>query len=342
MALFVIVSRHFHDIIHDMATIRKRGAAWQAQVFMHGVRKSGTFPTKIEAQQWAAQAEGAILTGKTDTIPDKTFADLLNRYAEEVSPTKRGARWEKIRITLTCRDPVVNVKLCDLDSRAIATWRDRRLTQVSPASVRREWNLLSSACTIAAQEWKWLNENPMSEVKRPAPPDSRDRIATPDEIERLLFAMGYSKESAPATITARVGAVCLFAIETAMRAGEIAGLTWDRVLIDRKHCKTSGKTAAARRDVPLSAEAIRIIEQMPKDHITVFNVTTAQIDALFRKAKGKALVKELHFHDLRHTAITRLARKLDVLDLARMVGHRDLRMLQIYYNPSAEDMAGRL
>jgi integrase len=340
--LFVILSRHFHDNDHDMATIRKRGAAWQAQVFLHGVRKSGTFGTKIEAQQWAAQIEGQILAGKTDEIPDKTFADLLRRYAKEVSPTKRGERWERIRIELTCRDDVVNVHLRELDSRAIAAWRDRRLAQVSPASVRREWNLLSSACTIAVKEWKWLKENPMSEVKRPPPTEARDRMATQDEIDRLLFVLGYHTEKQPATISARVGAACLFAIETAMRAGEIAGLTWENVFLDRKFCKTAGKTAAAKRDVPLSPEAIRIIKQMPTTGDTVFNVSTAQIDALFRKAKGNALVTELHFHDFRHLAITRLAQKLDVLDLARMVGHRDLKMLMIYYNKSAEDMAGRL
>ncbi len=53
-------------------------------------------------------------------------------------------------------------------------------------------------------------------------------------------------------------------------------------------------------------------------------------------------MKDLHFHDLRHLAITRLAKKLPILDLARMVGHKDLRMLQIYYNESAEAIAQML
>lgn len=102
-----------------------------------------------------------------------------------------------------------------------------------------------------------------------------------------------------------------------------------------------GKTSAARRDVPLSAEAIRIIRQMPEGD-TVFNVSTSQIDSLFRKAKGMALIDDLHFHDLRHTAITRLAKKIDVLPLAKMVGHRDLKMLMIYYSPDAEALADSL
>ena len=40
-----------------------------------------------------------------------------------------------------------------------------------------------------------------------------------------------------------------------------------------------------------------------------------------------------------HDAITRLAQRLNVLQLARMVGHRDIRSLQVYYNETAESMA---
>lgn len=61
--------------------------------------------------------------------------------------------------------------------------------------------------------------------------------------------------------------------------------------------------------------------------------------AMFRKVKAKAMVDNLHFHDSRHEAITSLSKKLDVLALARAVGHRDLRMLMVYYNQSAEELA---
>lgn len=326
-----------------MASIQKRVRGWFAQVRRAGVSKSASFSTKAEAVAWATGVEAEILSGKRGEVPDKTFGELLEKYRDEVSPTKRGERWERLRIGLTLRDPVAAVHLRDFDSRAVAGWRDRRLTQVSAASVHREWNLLSNACTIAVKEWKWLRENPMREVKRPAEPEARDRLATDDEIERLLFALGYDYDARPETVTARVGAVMLFAIETAMRAGEIAGLTWVNVKLEQRYCKIDGgKTSAAKRDVPLSAEAIRIIGQMPKGSATLFNVTTAQIDALFRKAKARAVIGDLHFHDMRHLAITRLAKKLDVLPLARMVGHRDLRMLMIYYNESAEDMSARL
>lgn len=129
-----------------------------------------------------------------------------------------------------------------------------------------------------------------------------------------------------------------------MRAGEIAGLEWRDVEMQRRYLRTRGKTPAATREVPLSSEALEVLDQLAsvRDGQSVFGISTASLDALFRKARTKAGVEDLTFHDSRHEAITRLARVFDVLELARIVGHRDLRMLLIYYNPSAEDLSGKL
>lgn len=214
---------------------------------------------------------------------------------------------------------------------------------MSALSVRREWALLSHACSIAAKEWKWLSENPMQDVRKPVGEEARDRIATQDELDRITDTLGYSRDETPKSVSARVGASVLFAVETAMRAGEIAGLTWDRVFIDRRFCSViGGKTVAAKRDVPLSSEALRILEQMPKDSSLVFNLKTSQMDALFRKARGNSLVEGLRYHDLRATGITRLAQRLNILELARSVGHRDLKMLQVYFRDSAEEISKKL
>lgn len=325
-----------------MATFEKRGKTWRVQVKRGKIRKSSSFITKAEAVAWAAMIEAEILAGKSGAVPNKLFRDLLDRYADEVSVSKRGEKWERLRLALIGRDEISAVRLPELNATHFAAWRDRRLRSVSAASVRREWNLISHACTVAAREWHWLTENPMKLVRRPAPAPGRDRLPSAGEIERLLFALGYDYADPPVTATARVGAAFLFAIETAMRAGEIAGLSWDRVFLDKRFLKTDGKTVAATRDVPLSAEAIRLLNQLPRDGGSVFRLTSANIDALFRKAKARALIVDLHFHDSRHEAITRLAKKLDVLELARMVGHRDLRQLMVYYNETAEALAKKL
>jgi len=96
------------------------------------------------------------------------------------------------------------------------------------------------------------------------------------------------------------------------------------------------------RSVPLSSEALRLPGQLPRVDDSVFVLTARQIDAIFRKIRARALIENLHFHDSRHEAITRLARKLDVMDLARMVGTRDLRILMVYYNATPSEIATRL
>jgi integrase len=329
-----------------MATFRKKGNGWEAAVCRKGIRQSKTFNTKSEATFWAASIEQEILSGKRGDIPNKTFGELLQRYAEKVSPTKRGAEWEVHRINAFLRDPISTVMLCDLSANHFSDWRDRRLLSVSAGSVLREINILSHALNTAIRDWGWLKVNPLSGIRRPPEPLPRGRLITDIEIERLLLALGYDHDVRPVGVSARVGAAMLFAIETAMRAGEIACLTWDRVDIEKRTAKLIETKNGMKRDVPLSMEAIRIINQLRNDTESdlgnIFGLTTRQIDVNFRKAKSRAMVDDLHFHDTRHLAITRLSKKLDVLSLARMVGHKDLRQLQIYFNLSAEDMAKNL
>lgn len=324
-----------------MANITKRGTSWQARTNCKGVRRSGTFPTKAEAVNWATQIESEILSGVRGKVKAVTFGALLQEYAEKVSPKKRGAKWEINRINLICRDEIASVKLADLSASHIAKWRDRSLERVSEASVRREWNLLSAAVNIAIKEWEWLDTNPFHKVKRPADNPARTRTFSDKEITLLCHTLGYEADQKPKTATARVGIALLFALETGMRMGEIAALQWSDVEKTVATIRT-GKTRAAARRVPLSAEAQRLLKQLPKDGDRCLELDSKQIDALFRKAKDKSLIKDLHFHDSRATAVGRLAKKLDILDLAKMIGHKDLRMLQVYYRDSAEEIAKRL
>lgn len=156
-------------------------------------------------------------------------------------------------------------------------------------------------------------------------------------MERLAHSAGDDLTHA----TARAYHAFRFAVETAMRAGEISGLTWDRVDLKVRVVRLTRTKNGRSRDVPLSREAVRLIEALPRADL-VFGLDGRQLDALWRKLRDRAGVEGLNFHDSRHMAITRLARRLDVLALARMVGHTDLRMLQVYYNERAEDLAQRL
>ena len=277
------------------------------------------------------------------------FGDLLQRYQREVSPRKRGSRWEVKRLDLLLRDSVLaGVPLVSLDGTHVAGWRDRRLETVSAASVLREWNLLSAVANHAHREWGWLEHSPFSLVRRPAPPTHRERIISEAELATLGATVGQFPGR---TQWARVLRAARWAIETGMRAGEVVGLTWDKVnpqarvaRLDRE-IKVNGRTVYAtkngrKREVPLSAEALRVAG-VPGDG-SVFGLTSGQLDQGWRQLCAAAGVEGCHFHDTRHTAITRLAKKLNVLELARMVGITDLKILNVYFNESAAEIARKL
>ena len=324
-----------------MAAIRRIGKTWQAQINKQGTRKAASFATKAEAVAWATKIEHELLSTKRGLIPDKPFSDLLDKYADEVSPKKLGARWEKIRLLAIGAMDIGKVMLPELNATHITAWRNKRLKEVAGSTVNREWNLMSNVCSVAVNEWHWLTENPMSKVKRPEPTPPRDKLINDQEIERILFALGYDYADMPDTTMARVGASFLFAIETGMREGEIARLTWNEIDLETRVAKVLKSKNKDKRDVALSSEAIRLLRQLP-EHENVFNLTAAQIDSLFRKATKRAMIDDIHYHDARHLAITRLSKKLDVRELARMVGHRDIRMLMIYFNEPASETAKKL
>ena len=97
------------------------------------------------------------------------------------------------------------------------------------------------------------------------------------------------------------------------------------------------------RDVPLSKVAKRLIqEQVSFEHNPIFDLDSDTASRMFAVVIKKLGIIDLHFHDTRHEATTRLAQKINVLDLARMTGHRDINSLRVYYNATASEIASRL
>jgi len=319
-----------------MASIRRRGASWRAELYKDGVRESATFPVKAQAVAWAQQREAELIGAK---LPEHTVKEAFDRYAEQVAPRHKGERWEVVRLKLLARDALASVRLPSLRASHIADWKARRLRVVSGASVRREMNLIQSVLRHARKEWGWIVIDALADVDKPKQPPSRKRRISQDEIDRLTTALGYDGGE-PKTISDRIALSFQFALETAMRSGEILGLRWCDVgefsvrLPDTKN--------GDERRVPLSARAREILALLPPHGETVFDLEHGTRDALFRKARERAKIGNLHFHDSRAEAIWRLSKKLDVLELARVIGHRDLKSLLIYYTTSADELAAKL
>jgi integrase len=322
-----------------MASVYRHGKGWRVQVYVNGVRESGTFDTKARAAAWALERE-AQLSGKK--LPDKTMGDALRRYRDDVSPEKEGHKWEATRLDAMAAMPLAKRPMAALSPTDISDWRDARLKSVTPATVLREMNLLRSVIEVARRDWGWINGNPLKDVRKPKAPPSRKRRVTDDEIERLSTALGLHDGLAAGMAKQRTGLAFLFALETACRAGEIVGLTWEHVHTKDCYIHLPKTKNGEARDVPLSRRAIEILDVLPRDTATVFDLHPPTRDALFRKARQSAGLGDLHFHDSRAEAIWRLSKKLDVLELARVIGHKDLKSLLLYYNTSASDLAKRL
>lgn len=306
-----------------MASFRRYGDGWRAEVFRRGVRKSATFTSKGDAVAWAGRIEAEVMAGVRGEIPPLlTVKDLLKRYRENVSITKKGKRWEEVRlIALEERDALAKVRLRVLDAPHVAEWQERRLKAVAAPSVRRERNLLNHAFQIAIDEWRWLRKNPFKGIRRPKDGKPRNRIATQAEIDKL------TKEASPA-----LGRVIIFALETGMRASEIAALRDVRGRI--AHIEDSKNDSA--REVPLSSRALEAWRDG-------FGLTAGSISELFGRLCDDQGVRGLTFHDLRHTAATRISKRIDAWELCKMFGWKDMKIaLNTYYKADPEATADKL
>ncbi|UTN77848.1 hypothetical protein NMC42_11165 [Pseudomonas aeruginosa] len=124
-----------------------------------------------------------------------TLKEALEKYKDEVSPTKAGKRWEEIRLDKLINDlEFVGERMSDIGADQIAAWRDHRLKSVATSSVRREMTLLSSVFEQARREWRWCPSNPVREVRRPKSRPPRDRRISAAEEALILEGLGYQEE----------------------------------------------------------------------------------------------------------------------------------------------------
>lgn len=307
---------------------------WRAQVARSGQRLSSTFDTKSAANQWALKVEAELIAAKRGDVPKKTVAEALDRYAVEVSPKKRGARWEILRLNAYKAEPWAARWLTNLSPADLAAWRDRRLLGVTPGSVQRDFNLLRAVFTKARKEWGWLDGDPLAGVENPGDNRPRKRRTRWGEIRAICRALGYPGD----TKSAEVARAYLIAHRTAMRAGEILSLTPKTVDLRKRVAHLRNTKNGDDRDVPLSRKACRLFEGWAG-----WTVHASSLDALFRKARDRCGIKDLHFHDARADALTRMSKKVDVLTLAKISGHRDVNLLsRVYYRVTAAEIAARL
>ena len=351
-----------------MASIRKRGNKWQARVSVKFVGSTDkSFLNKSDAEAWAKIAEADMIRGvfiKRTDAERTTLSEALTKYETEITPNKRGAYQEKHRIGAWKQEKLAKQSLVSLRGLDFAKWRDNRLKEVAPATVRLELAVISNLFNVARKEWGMEGlANPIESIRLPSVNNARSRVFYASEEALLMAALEASERDAQG----RWGDTCrsnylkplvLLALETAMRRGELLAMRWEDVrLRDRVVHLPMTKNGHART-VPLSSKAAEIFMGLPRrlygavfEGVTDNAVKLAYIRAVKRaraaylKAGGDdpRILVDLHFHDLRHIAVTRLAERLpNIVELAAVSGHTDVRMLRRYYHPKAETLALKL
>jgi integrase len=326
-----------------MASIRNRQGKWAVRVVRKGYPDQyATFASKQEAEKWARQTEAEMDRGRYVSLTEAqrtTLADVIDRFIRDVLPGMKCAPHDRIRLTALKARPIAKYSMAALTAARVAAYRDERLSQVKPDTVIRELAFLSSVINHARREWDINVPNPVASVKKPKQGPGRNRTLSPEEETRLLHAVEPTGRRNPWTKP-----LVMLALETAMRQGELLSLRWENVDLANRIAHLHQTKNGDSRTVPLSTKAVETLRQLPRC-ITgeVFPVRKAALHRIFVRAAERAELKDFRFHDLRHTAITRMATKLpNVIELSAVTGHRSLSMLRRYYHPSATDLARKL
>lgn len=353
-----------------MATIvRTPSATWKAVIRKQGWPTTAkTFRTQRDAKDWARRTEDEMVRGvyiERGASERLTLGVALDRYLSEVTPTKKPATQQtEIERAKPLRAFFSKYSLAAITPDLVARYRDMRLTTalkpqkgpkvvrlLSASTVRLELALLGHLFTTAIREWRLgLAQNPVALVRKPKPTEGRDRRLGAAEEQALMRAV--DAHSNP-----MLGWIVRIAVETGMRSGEILSLRLSQVDIKRRIVRLSDTKNDSARTVPLTRNATRVFQEVlnhplrPRDCALLFFGEPGRDGGRrsynFKKSwngiKKRLDLADLHFHDLRHEAVSRLVEGgLSDQEVSSISGHKSMQMLKRYTHLRAEDLVGKL
>ncbi|KVO99725.1 integrase [Burkholderia ubonensis] len=341
-----------------MATIVKTpSGTWKAVIRKIGWPTTAkTFRTKRDAEDWARRTEDEMVRGVyLSRAPSEklTVSAALKRYMEEVSATKKPTTQRSERFTCQHLDAFFGkYSMAAVSAELVAKYRDERLAAgKSNNTVRIELAMLGHLFRVAIQEWGiGLTFNPVANIRKPSPGAGRDRRLTPEEQQRLFAAAdGHSNPM--------LGWIVRLAVETGMRSSEITGLRRSQVDLNRRVVTLKDTKNGSARMVPLSRVAAETLRSALDNPIRPIDTDLVFFGEPGRDGKRKPYVfqklwvgivralefADLHFHDLRHEAVSRLVEAgLSDQEVASISGHKSMQMLKRYTHLRAEDLVEKL
>lgn len=325
-----------------MATITRRSTGWFVQIRRKGYEPEyKTLPTRDAAVRWGRERESRLDRDEEPVarkaLNSLTLADLIRRYIREVTPSKGGAEAERLRLQKMLNAPMCELTLLALKPSHVASYRDARATAVKPGTIARELGLLHTIIEVARRDWGLVvPSNVVALVRRLPVRDARDRRLKPGEYDQIMEAL-------KSTRNASLGPAIMFAIETAMRRGELLNLLWTDVDLTGRLAHIRQTKTGYSRTIPLTDKAISILNALPFREGRVFPLTGTAVRLAWNRVRERAGIPDLRFHDLRHEAISRFAEMgLSIVELSAISGHREPRMLFRYAHIRPSDLSKRL
>jgi integrase len=334
-----------------MGVFKKQGVYW-IDYYVYGHRKrerigaDKRLAETVHRKRKVEIAEGKYLDRQRPITT--TFDELAGLYLVYSREQQLKKSWMRDRTSLRMLGSYFGGKrLTEITPASIEQYRawrratiSRRGRPVMPATVNRELACLKRMLTVATKglivlKGGVLRENPAASVSLEREHNTRDRVLTPEEFDRLMAA-------APAHLQP----ILLTAYQTGMRKGEILGLTWDRVDLKAgliRLTDTDTKTREGRL-IPLSKELSALLKTRA---ITlgipyVFTYAGRRIKSVrraFEAACRQAGLTDVVFHDLRHTFVTNARRAgIDYFRIMAISGHKTMTVFKRYHTIDASDL----
>jgi integrase len=328
--------------------VRKRGGVWYYDFMIRLVRYREAVPearTKWQAEQVETQVRQAIFEGRYCKLQQKQVPTFKEFVEETFLPwskaNKRSYQSDSWRSKVLVnwfdgkRLDEITPFLIEKFKKERREGKTRRGKVRSPASVNREIELLSRVLTMAVDH-ELIGTNPCRKVRKLRLDNQRIRYLLPEEEERLMGVLTGRK--------AHLRPLVILAINTGMRRGELFNLTWEKVDFSRNVIYVTNTKSGRDRVVPMNRpvreELLRVSGQADCEFVFVSKRTGLNLTEIkkgFNAACREAEIQNFKFHDLRHTAGTRLADAgADAFTIKEILGHSSIQTSARYVHATHE------
>lgn len=310
---------------------------------------------KIERKKMSVRDENRHLDVKREV--NFRMSALIDRYWTHYGVKKRSANREK-SILDGIRSDLGRSFVREIDGSAVSRWYENltAVRHLSPGTAVRHFNVMHHMMEKASTIWSketGIDRNPADQVEVKRPDDQRDRYLSEDELRRLKQALDertYCKGTNKINKTFyRLRLIVLIAITTGMRAAEIFGLRWSDMMYSEGLLAVRAKLKGGKmRYVPMPIELAAELRRFPAviDEDRIFPPKAGaisgrqRVEASFRDLLERAKIENFRFHDLRHTfASWYMMNGGDLYELAKMLGHSNIKMTERYAKLAREHIA---